>query len=210
VFTQSSPTSPIRGTGADLADFLLGYPSSGDALLTIKLTDFTDYFAGYLQDDIRVSRKLTVNLGLRWEREYGIKERNNGLVTNFDETALNPLAANVTGIKPTGIVQFAGVDGQPTSIVRAKPVDPQAAVRRFPPKGLDSAPHVIDRRAPISPPRARIDRDTRHVARRDRGKHSEKLANVFREDVLRRVTLPMRAASTHLARKLSRLLLWGR
>jgi hypothetical protein len=116
VFTQSSPTSPIRGTGADLADFLLGYPSSGDGLLTIKLTDYTDYLAGYLQDDIRVSRKLTINLGLRWEREYGIKERNNGLVTNFDEAALNPLAANVTGIRPTGIVQFAGVDGQPTSI----------------------------------------------------------------------------------------------
>ena len=36
VFTQSTPTSVVRGTGADLADLLLGYPAAGDALLSIR------------------------------------------------------------------------------------------------------------------------------------------------------------------------------
>jgi trimeric autotransporter adhesin len=115
-FTQSNPTSAVKGTGADLADLVLGYPVSGDALLSIKLKDFTSYYGAYLQDDYRVTNKLTVNLGLRWEREDGVQEANNGLVTGFNTQGLNPLAANVPGLQPKGYVQFAGVNGQPTSV----------------------------------------------------------------------------------------------
>ena len=43
--------------------FSAGYPSSGDGLLTIKL-ELPDYLAGYLQDDIRISRRLTPQFGL--------------------------------------------------------------------------------------------------------------------------------------------------
>ena len=121
VFTQSTPTSVVAGTGADLADLLLGYPAAGDSLLSIKLTDFTNYYGIYFQDDYRVTNKLTINLGLRWEREDGIQERNNGLVTNFDTQASNPLAAAVPAGPfafgaPKGIVEFAGLNNNPISV----------------------------------------------------------------------------------------------
>jgi hypothetical protein len=121
VFTQSTPTSVVSGTGADLADMLLGYPAAGDSLLSIKLNDFTNYYGLYVQDDYRVTNKLTVNLGLRWEREDGIQEQNNGLVTNFATQTANPLAAGVAANlfafgAPKGIVQFAGLNNNPTSV----------------------------------------------------------------------------------------------
>lgn len=116
VFTQSSPTNPTSGTGADIADMLLGYPSSGSAGLAIKLTDSTRYYSFYIQDDFRVTNRLTLNLGLRWERETGIQEQENRLYVNFDKQAINPLAANVTGIEPKGVIQFAGSGANPTTV----------------------------------------------------------------------------------------------
>ena len=48
---------------------------------------------------------------MRWEREYGLQEKNNSMVVGFDTKTVNPLAANVTGILPKGVIQFAGVNG---------------------------------------------------------------------------------------------------
>ena len=48
---------------------------------------------------------------MRWEREYGLQEKNNSMVVGFDTKTVNPLAANVTGILPKGVIEFAGVNG---------------------------------------------------------------------------------------------------
>src|SRR5258708_18618657 len=111
IFTKSAPVSSGTG-GADLADMLLGYPASGNIYTSTKLTDYADYYGVYIQDDFRLNSKLTLNLGLRWERELGLQEVNNGMVVNFDGTAANPLGANVTGIAPKGVVQCAGTNGR--------------------------------------------------------------------------------------------------
>lgn len=115
IFTQSNPTTSGTG-GADLADMLLGYPQTATGYTSTKLTDFADYYGMYVQDDLRFSSKLTFNLGLRWEREYGLQEMNNGMVTNFSSTTVNPLAAGVTGILPMGVLQFAGMNGVKTTV----------------------------------------------------------------------------------------------
>ncbi len=114
IFTKSTNTSTGTG-GADLADLLLGYPASGSITTSVKLYDYNDYYGLFIQDNYRVNNKLTVNYGVRWERETGVKEANNGLVTNFLTTATNPIAGNVTGILPLGVVQYAGVNGAPNS-----------------------------------------------------------------------------------------------
>ncbi len=107
-FSASSPVAPISGTGADMADLLLGYPSSGTTSIAQKLTDYSYYYAAYVQDDFRVSSKLTLNLGLRWERETGLQEIENRLYVNFDENATNPLAPAAPALNPKGVIQFAG------------------------------------------------------------------------------------------------------
>jgi hypothetical protein len=111
VFTRSTPLTAVSGTGADLADMLLGAPSAGTGYLPTKLYEFADYYGAYFQDDIRITKSLTINIGMRWEREYGLQEKNNNMVVGFDTKTVNPLAANVTGILPKGVIEFAGVNG---------------------------------------------------------------------------------------------------
>jgi len=107
IFTKSAPTSAGTG-GADLADMLLGYPSSGAIYTSSKLTDIANYYGLYIQDDFRATSKLTINIGMRWEHEPGVYEQNNGMIVNFNGSVANPLAANVTGISPKGEVVYAG------------------------------------------------------------------------------------------------------
>ncbi|MDE3196361.1 MAG: TonB-dependent receptor [Acidobacteriota bacterium] len=106
IFTKSAPLSSGTG-GADLADLLLGYPSSGNIYTSTKLYEFSNYYGAYIQDDFRVTAKLTLNLGLRWEHESGLQENNNGIVVNFDGSAPNVLASNVTGLAPRGAIVYA-------------------------------------------------------------------------------------------------------
>jgi hypothetical protein len=111
VFTRSTPTTAVSGTGADLADMLLGAASAGTGYIPTKLYEFADYYGIYAQDDIRVTKSLTINVGLRWEREYGLQEAHNQMVVGFNTEAVNPLAAGVTGIVPKGVIEFAGING---------------------------------------------------------------------------------------------------
>ncbi len=106
IFTKSAVTGGGTG-GADLADMLLGYPSSGNIYTSTKLFEYSNYYGAYIQDDFRFNSKLTINAGLRWEHESGLKENNNGIVVNFDGTMANPLAAGVTGISPKGAIIYA-------------------------------------------------------------------------------------------------------
>ncbi len=113
IFTKSAPTAAGTG-GADLADLLLGYPASGNIYTSTKLYQFANYYGWYVQDDFRLSPKLTLNMGLRWEHESGLAEENNGIVVNFDGSVANPLASRVTGISPKGVIDYAGTNGKTT------------------------------------------------------------------------------------------------
>jgi hypothetical protein len=65
----TSGCTPAANAGFDVASFLLGYASTKDR----RLFDATTYtetrpeVAAYIQDDIRIGNKLTVNAGLRWD-----------------------------------------------------------------------------------------------------------------------------------------------
>src|SRR5262249_10055115 len=73
VFTRQNATRP--GGGADLASMLLGYPSRATGFRGSKLFENVVYTSAFFQDDIRINSKLTINAGLRWEHETGLKER---------------------------------------------------------------------------------------------------------------------------------------
>jgi len=96
-------------SGTDLADMLMGLPYTRQADTSSKLTDYIHYYAGFIQDNFRVSSKLTVNFGLRMEHESGVTEAHNGLIVNFNEAATNALYGN-------GAAEYAGLNGAATHV----------------------------------------------------------------------------------------------
>jgi carboxypeptidase family protein/TonB-dependent receptor-like protein len=86
---DNSSAAPL---GQELAALLLGIPSG--AMERTEGFEMIDRFFGvYLQDDVRVSSKLTLNLGLRYEYETPLVERADRLVGGFAFDAANPVEA---------------------------------------------------------------------------------------------------------------------
>ena len=118
---DNSTAPPV---GAEFIALLAGIPG-GTMARTGTYAEQDIYTALYAQDDWKVGRKLTVNLGLRVEHESPITERYNRSVTQFDGTSSNPIEpaaiANyalapmpelpVADFKVKGGVTFAGVGG---------------------------------------------------------------------------------------------------
>lgn len=99
------------GTGYGFADLLLGMPQS----TSFSLNDYTfrqtvHNGAIYFQDDFRIHRQLTINLGLRWQYNGPFTEKNDQMAT-FAPTAIN----RATG--RAGDVLFAGRNGNPRNFV---------------------------------------------------------------------------------------------
>jgi hypothetical protein len=93
-YTQRVPTvsSPTEGWG--FASFLLGAYNSATYEYGTPVTIFHHYMGAYLQDDWKIRRRLTLNLGLRWDLETGTRESHDRL-TSFDFRAPSPLAGRV-------------------------------------------------------------------------------------------------------------------
>ena len=111
-FTSANPLSPTNSDPHALAAFLLGYPSNGDIVVATPNNFFIDYYAGYVQDDIRINSNLTVNMGVRYEFEQGLQEKNNAFTVGFDRNRAFPV--QVPGLNLKGGLEYSGVDGYPT------------------------------------------------------------------------------------------------
>ena len=107
-YTQGpNATQSSNVAGNALATFLLGVPD-GSVTPSPALAMETKYYAGYVQDDWKVSSKVTVNMGLRYELETPRTDRYNQL-TNFNSTVTPPL--NTPGLNLQGALSFVGVNG---------------------------------------------------------------------------------------------------
>ncbi len=110
-FTQKNSVNTAVGadatSGNPIASLLLGYPSSGGYQIEPAFAISQPYQAYFIQDDWRAARKLTFNLGLRWEYEAPYTERHDRLNTGFCATCTNPLQASVIGLTLKGGLQFA-------------------------------------------------------------------------------------------------------
>ena len=83
---------------------MLGLPTGGNYDLNTSRTQSANYYAAFVQDDWRIRSNLTLNLGLRYERETGTIERFNRTTIGFDPTAVNsatqPLARHMRASDP--------------------------------------------------------------------------------------------------------------
>ena len=96
-FTASSAVNPLPNSGEGMADFFLGLPTAfGRGLSSGGWTQTSNIFSAYGQDTWRVTDRLTLTLGLRYEIHTPWVEEKN------QETNFNPV---------TGQIEFAGQVG---------------------------------------------------------------------------------------------------
>ena len=95
---QTAADQAVNGTsGNGIASFLLGTLQNGNAFLQGHAPRWTSqYYAGFGQDDWKVTPHLTLNLGLRWSVDVPRVESYND-TSNFSPTTPNPAAGNIPG-----------------------------------------------------------------------------------------------------------------
>jgi hypothetical protein len=139
---DSNTCTSNTANGSALASLYLGDPSTsasnagpGGLDWIYSIMDGYPVYAGYFQDNWRVNHRLTLNLGIRYDVQRGMRERYNHLNRGLCLTCVNPLTndptyqANVAssasqaawtaaGIDSSSLdqvlggIQFAGYDGQ--------------------------------------------------------------------------------------------------
>src|SRR4029450_12827158 len=106
-FTFTAAQTGIPGVnfiGHSFASFLLGGVNNASVGVALGPAGRTSYYAAYAQDDFKVTPKLTLQLGIRYEYQPPAIEQYDR-TSNFDVTVTDPLTGMV------GAMVFAG-DGE--------------------------------------------------------------------------------------------------
>jgi len=110
-------------SGNSIASFLLGTPDSGNVSINSPVYWSQHYYAPFVQDDWKVTHKLTLNLGIRYDLNGTQSERHNRGNYAFDTTSVNPVNSEVNqalmpaGTKLLGGMTFLGVNGAPRTFI---------------------------------------------------------------------------------------------
>ncbi len=127
---DNSAASP-SSIGQSVASLLLGLPGSGSIARSADYIEQSESWGFFIQDDWKIARKLTLNLGLRYEFETPMTERFNRSTLSFDPSYTQTISAaaqaayatiypNISGGFPQlpvsafalkGGMTFAGIDG---------------------------------------------------------------------------------------------------
>ncbi|HEX4277071.1 MAG TPA: TonB-dependent receptor [Bryobacteraceae bacterium] len=120
-------TVPGDSTSFNLADFLFGLPSTIGLGNNVVTNQRQHIHSLYAQDDFKVTPKLTLNVGLRWEFATPIWERDNNW-TNFDPATNTLIPATNGSLFNRALVHPDYHDFGPR-IGLAYSVDPKTVIR---------------------------------------------------------------------------------
>jgi hypothetical protein len=135
---QAQNTTNAGVIGLEWAAFMLGAPSGVSISTNDDLYLTNKFYSGYVQNDWKLTSKLTVNLGLRYELEGGFRERFNRGLAGFDLEAPLPIAqaaqeayaklpASILALRPAsdfvvkGGTLYLGKGGAPETVNNAQP-----------------------------------------------------------------------------------------
>ena len=117
-FTRQDYSRSDGLSGYGLASWLLGLPTSGSVAINMFPIYMYKYYAPWMQYDWKVSRNLTVNLGVRWDGNMPPQERYDRMNRGFDQTVVSPVNQYIDASKfpymtfpIMGGIRFAGTDG---------------------------------------------------------------------------------------------------
>jgi hypothetical protein len=99
-FSQRQTADPanLDTTGSSFASYLLGLPDSANRSNSQELRLRNFDLSPYVQDDIKLTPRLTLNVGIRWDIQVPFSEVNNRVVF-FDPNKIgaNPAAGGIPG-----------------------------------------------------------------------------------------------------------------
>ena len=85
----SANSNDVEGLQA-FAAFLLGYPTTMQIVRAADYSEYSKTWGFFAQDDLRLTSKLTLNFGLRYEFEQPLFERQNKSISGFDLVFTQP------------------------------------------------------------------------------------------------------------------------
>jgi hypothetical protein len=105
-------------SGNGIASLLLGFPAAGRIDYNVYPYFQNLYIAPWIQDDIKLTRHLTINVGLRWDLNTALTERYNQMNRGFFAGQVNPISNRIDktkfpGYEVKGGLGFTGVNGAP-------------------------------------------------------------------------------------------------
>jgi Carboxypeptidase regulatory-like domain len=132
----NSSDAPGYTSGMSVASLLLGYPNSGTMNWDTHQFWSQHYFAPWIQDDWKIRRNLTLNIGLRWDFTTPETERHNKMNGVFNQGVLNPVSSMIpagtaalgTNTNVQGGLTFAGVNGQSRGAYKMNMLDIQPRI----------------------------------------------------------------------------------
>jgi hypothetical protein len=101
-------TAAPSGYGQSIAALLLGLPNSASITRQSDYVEQSGNWGFFVQDDWKVSPKVTLNLGVRYEFETPLKERYNRSTLGFDTTYVQPISAAAAAAYATKYPTYSG------------------------------------------------------------------------------------------------------
>jgi hypothetical protein len=79
--------------GQDFSSFLMGLPTAGQFDINSHASFSSYYLSGFVQDDWRVAKTVTVNLGVRFDQDLPYGEKYGRTVDGFNDLAPSPIGS---------------------------------------------------------------------------------------------------------------------